>query len=668
MANYYSARDSKGYRLRLYVAETDVNTVNNTSKVSYTLYMERNGNYTFSTSNNPITVTINGTTVVNKKVSINMISATSVTLATGTTSAIAHNADGSKSVSCTASYKPSSSEYYMPSSKTVSGTLALTTIARASVPTVTPSTFNIGDTITINTNRKSTAFTHTITLYFGNYSYQIGTGVEDTITFDTSTIASNMYQQIPNASVGEGNVTAVTYNGSTQIGSNYSLFYANVTNSSPTFTTAYSDTNSTTTAITGNPQQIIRNNSTLQVTITGASAKNYATLSSATVNLDGTTYTASFSGSSATFNIGTVNLASDTTAVVTVTDSRGISTSKNLPITILDWVLPTAIITLGRQNNYYSDTDINVNAEYSSLDSKNTITIQTRYKKTTDSSYGSYTTLQDNVTTTLTLDNNYAWDIQVLLTDKIGSTTYNLSIDRGMPIFYIDRLKRSLSINCFPQNSESLEINDEDILNRIAGYGQVAKQVNGDWNTACGEASGFYMGQNLSNSPSGTSVSGWWWVIHIAHNPTYQRQFAYSFLNNSEIYTRIQNNGTWNSWTEVGGSSAVSLYDNPSGSKTNITMSDSSANYSYLEVFFTVDTSNSCESVKIYNPNGKVLNLLSSYDNGTYLYHWTENASISGDTITRGTQARWRIATSGNSTRTTGSQVSIYITKIVGYR
>jgi hypothetical protein len=74
----------------------------------------------------------------------------------------------------------------------------------------------------------------------------------------------------------------------------------------------------------------------------------------------------------------------------------------------------------------------------------------------------------------------------------------------------------------------------------------------GDWNTACGTASGFYMGNGLSNSPAGTTVGGWWWIIHIVHNDKYQRQIAYSFLNNDEIYTRIMNNGTWNSWTPVG--------------------------------------------------------------------------------------------------------------------
>lgn len=429
---------------------------------------------------------------------------------------------------------------------------ALTTIARASQPTITPSTFNIGDTITINTNRKSTAFTHTLTFYFGSYSYQIGTGITDTVTFDTSTIANEMYQQIPNASVGEGNVTAITYNGTTQIGTKNTLFYANVTNSNPTYTAEYQDINSQTTAITNDNQQLIRNNSNLQISISNASAKNYATLSSLTAVINGTTYTGSLRGTGGSIDVGVLNLSSNTTAQVILTDSRGISTTKNLSLIILDWVLPTAIISLQRQNNFYSETDINVNAEYSSLDSKNVITIKVREKKTTDSTYGSYTTLQDNVTTTLTLDNNYAWDVQVLVQDLIGSTTYNLTIDRGIPITYFDRLKRSVGINCFPADAQSLEIGGENLMNRIEGFGELCMSApTSDWNTACGTRSGFYMGADMSNSPSGNTVANWWWVIHLAHNDNYQRQIAFSFLENAGIYTRIKNNGSWNSWTQV---------------------------------------------------------------------------------------------------------------------
>jgi len=429
----------------------------------------------------------------------------------------------------------------------------LTTIARASVPTISPSTtFNIGDTITINTNRKSTAFTHTVSLTFGNYTYQIGTGVTDSVKLNTSNIASNLYQQIPNASSGTGTISVITYNGSTNVGTKSVSFTAKVTNSNPTFNQAYLDTNSTTTTITGNNQQIIRNKSTLRINITNASAKNYATLSSSKVVINGTTYTGSFSGGNSTINVGTVNLSSNTTVQVSVIDSRGITTTKNLTITILDWVQPSAIINLERENNYYSETNVNVNAEYSSLNNKNTISIKIREKKVGTSTWSSYTDLQDEVTTQLTLDNNYAWDIQVVVQDKLATTTYNLTLDRGIPIAFFDRSKRSMGINCFPTDAESLEVAGENLISRIEGFGEVCMSApTTDWNTACGTRSGFYMGADMSNSPSGQTVANWWWVIHLAHNDKYQRQIAFSFLENAGIYTRIMNNGNWGSWTQV---------------------------------------------------------------------------------------------------------------------
>ena len=435
----------------------------------------------------------------------------------------------------------------------------LTTIARASQPTLDKTTFNIGDTITIYTNRKSNTFTHTVTFYFGTYSYQIATNVTDSVTFNTSTIANNMYQQIPNASVGEGNVTVETYNGATSLGNKNVIFNAKVINSNPTYNASYLDTNSTTVEITQNDQQLIRNNSTLMIQIANASAKNYATLSTLSAVINGTTYNGTLSGTLGTINVGTLNLSSNTTAQVRLTDSRGITTTKNLNLIILDWVLPTAIISLQRQNNFYSETDINVNAEYSSLDSKNTITIKVRSKKTSESTYGAYTTLQDNVTTTLTLDNNYAWNVQVLVQDEIGSTTYNLTIDRGIPIIYFDRILRSMGINCFPADAQSLEIGGENVMNRIEGFGEVCMSApTSDWNTACGTRSGFYMGADMSNSPPGTTVANWWWVIHLAHNNLYQRQVAFSFLNNGQVFTRIMNNGNWNNWTLLNGTSAKS--------------------------------------------------------------------------------------------------------------
>lgn len=476
-----------GYNLTASFNENSTDIANNTSNVTVTATIKSNG-YSWSSSYNSTLIIYwhdDRENYDRQVASINLksLGANASANASGTIN-VTHKDDGTLSGYAYAKFTKGGTSAWTPNNGGVSTNwTALTTIARASQPSINTwpqnsPDFNIGDTITIHMNRKSTAFTHTVTLYFGNYSYQIATGVTNNCTLDTSTIANNLYQQIPNANVGEGNITVITYNGSTQIGTKSCLFYAHVVNSSPTFNQAYLDSNSTTTAITGNNQQIIRNNSTLRVNVTNAQAKNYATLSSAKVVINGQTYTASFSGTSATFNIGVLNISDNITAVVSVTDSRGITTNKDLPITILNWELPTAIINIQRENNFYSETNINVNAEYSSLDNKNTISIKARYKKVTDTTYSSYTTLQDDVTQQLTLDNNYEWNVQVVLEDRIGTTTYNLVLNRGIPIAFFDRLKRSVGIDCFPANDTSLEIRGKTIADIIYPVGSIYLSVN----------------------------------------------------------------------------------------------------------------------------------------------------------------------------------------------
>lgn len=237
-----------------------------------------------------------------------------------------------------------------------------------------------------------------------------------------------------------------------------------IVNANPTFTASYEDTNASTIAITGDNQLLIQNQSTLQINVANATAYKDATLSSISALINGVTYTATLSGSTATFNIGSLNISQNTDAVITLTDSRGYTATQTLTLQFLEWQLPTANITLQRQNNYYSETDITVNANYAGLNGSNTIDIKVRTKKQSASTYGAYTTLSDGVTSTLTLDNLYEWDVQVLLTDLFGSTTYNLTLDKGMPIIFFDRLQRSVGINCFPNTDSILAVNGVEVL------------------------------------------------------------------------------------------------------------------------------------------------------------------------------------------------------------
>lgn len=290
-----------------------------------------------------------------------------------------------------------------------------------------------------------------------NVSYRDISKTGTSYTFNLTEAERNVLRQAtPNS-----NTLTVYFYVKTVI--NGSTFYQNtsatmtIVNANPTFTAQYLDTNSTTTAITNNNQQIIQGNSTLRINITNATALKYATLSSAKINVNGNITTATFSGSTLTFNVGTINVANNLSIPVTVTDSRGNTTTNTLTVTVLSWSLPTAIISLARESNFYTQTNLTVNADYSSLNNNNTITIQYQIKKVSDTSYGSLVTIQDNVQTTFNADNSYSWNVKVIVTDRIGSTTYNLLLYKGIPLMYWDKLLSSIGINCFPSNEYSVE-------------------------------------------------------------------------------------------------------------------------------------------------------------------------------------------------------------------
>lgn len=294
--------------------------------------------------------------------------------------------------------------------------------------------------------------------------------------YNGTTVVNNFYNSIPNAKSGTYKVK-VTYGSqvTTKTGGTYSI---NENICKPSIgSVTYKDTNSSTTAITENDQLIISQQSKVQFTATGLSAINGASISSCNLSLNGNNYTMSISGSTATVSNLTIDSATNLTGVVTLTDSRGLTATKNVSVTMEDWVLPTAIITLNRQNNYYDATNLNVNADYSSLDGKNTITITAKYKQVTASQYGSAITLQDGVTTVLTLDNKFEWNVQVEVKDLFGSTTYNLTVGIGLPIIYFDRLLHSVGINCFPTNKETLEVNGYDLMVHDEGTIEISDAV-----------------------------------------------------------------------------------------------------------------------------------------------------------------------------------------------
>lgn len=79
--------------------------------------------------------------------------------------------------------------------------------------------------------------------------------------------------------------------------------------------------------------------------------------------------------------------------------------------------------------------------------------------------------MSDESTVTMNLDNTQEWNIKVTIQDAFATTTYLISVDKGIPIIFFDRQKRSVGINCFPTEDNSLE-SDGLILDDIVYIGQ----------------------------------------------------------------------------------------------------------------------------------------------------------------------------------------------------
>lgn len=330
--------------------------------------------------------------------------------------------------------------------------------------TETPN-FTIGNTLTLKLyNPLSRSVTVTgykkeddSWLFSGTTSGTVAEGFRDDYS------VGKMYESIPNAKSGKYKV-AVTYGNVTKTRDNQNTYSIVESECKPTvngFT--YKDSKTATVNITGDNQRIIRNNSNLLFTVGQATPKKSATISKYEVVFNGVTKSRTSVGD---LDFGTVNLSQNASATLKVTDSRGLTGTKEISITIDDWVLPSCTTSLQRKNNFYTETYIKVDGTYSSLNGKNSITIQTQYKKVDDSSYSALQTLQENVQTTLQLDNTSEWNVKVIIKDRLGTTTYNLMVQRGMPIIYFDRHKLSVGVNCFPSKKESFELNGTPITEK----------------------------------------------------------------------------------------------------------------------------------------------------------------------------------------------------------
>lgn len=454
-----------GRYLKLTVVEESYSIANNTSTVRWTLE-SIGGSVNYYTIYN-WGVWVNGQQIYGTQTtnwnSYNFPAKTGS--ATGTIT-VTHNADGSAG---NVGFQLNGCVYYNRSNS-YTGSISLTKIPRQANITSAPD-FNDEASPTIGYSNPAgnsvsslqacIASTNGQTIYAG-YRDISKTGSSYTFSL-TDGERNTLRQATPNS-----NTFKIKFYVKTVIGGN--TFYSSVektmtiVNGNPTFSTSnlsYKDSNSTTVAVTGNNQKLVQNLSNLLTTITSATAKKYSSITKYEATINGVTKTITSAGN---IDFGVINSANDLTLSVKVTDSRGNTTTAKKTVTFLAWVLPTAIISLKRKNNYEDESYLTVNATYSSVDSKNSITIKYQYKKTTESSYSSQTTINNNTKKTLTLSKDYAWDFKIIVADKFGTTTYNTILAKGKFILFVDTKKLSVGVNCFPAKTESLEVNGSQVL------------------------------------------------------------------------------------------------------------------------------------------------------------------------------------------------------------
>lgn len=355
---------------------------------------------------------------------------------------ISHLNNGKKSIVITFSFNGKLDSYYP--NGTISKTVELPTIPRTS--SVTCADGNIGSATTININRASSSFTHTLT-----YEFKGLTGTIVTKTSNTSigwTIPTSFYAKIPSANSGAGTITCQTYSGDTLIGTSTCTFNAFVVNSNPLISATVEDTNTSAIQATGNKNKLIRYISNAKVVIT-ATAKNSATISSVKVVNGSQTKTTATS---------TINAVDSGTFNVSCVDSRGLSANATVTKTLVEYIKP--VIT-GVILNRPSTTSNIINASVQGLcfngsfgAKTNSFELKWRYKKSTETTWSSYTT----VTTTRT-GNNFtfsgelgtdfsyteAFNFEFVLSDYFMSNTYSTTVTRGLPI--IDIGKDDVNVN-----------------------------------------------------------------------------------------------------------------------------------------------------------------------------------------------------------------------------
>lgn len=288
----------------------------------------------------------------------------------------------------------------------------------ATQPSLSAATVEMGKSVTINTPAVNNAYRHTLRYAFGSASGTIATGIASSVSWTPPVSLAN---QIPSATAGSGTIYCDTYSGSTLLGTKSVSITLTVPGSVVPSAGTLSAALAEDTSGTG---LYVKGMGKAKLTLSGASGAYGSSITSYTIAGGGWTAT------NGALTTGTLASAGNITFTATVTDSRGRKASTTRTINVIDYVKPGVAVC----DVYRCDADgnrkkagtyfaVEINASYSAI-TGNILNITARYKKQSESSYGTAATVANNGKTVLGGGNigaSTTYDVLVTVADKYNS-------------------------------------------------------------------------------------------------------------------------------------------------------------------------------------------------------------------------------------------------------
>lgn len=421
------------------ITQNSQNIANNKSNITVRVQVTTTGE-SYNGYSKPGTCTINGTPY---DFSHNIPYQATTTIFEKTLD-VAHDSNGEKTVYASFSFQTGIS------AGTITGSTSkkLTTIPRASEVSLSKKNFNIGETITIYTNRKSANFTHTAVIKFNGQTVRTQTGIDASYSWNTN----ELFAKIPNQNQANGTVELTTYSGGTRIGTSTVNFTGYVVNSDPVFNNFdCEDTNTITKTLTGNNQKYIRKYSNLKVTITSANkmtTKNSATPKYYNIVVGNKIEKLDYSTSEIS---KTINNMDDNTVTVFAVDSRGNQKDKTKSLDIVEYsetVLQS--VKIERKEGVGETVLISLSGKYANINfgakTNSVKSVQLRRKVKNDSNYGDWIDIKSLITinaengtfscnskelTSQTFILGTEYDIEIKIADELSSDTEPVSLNSG---------------------------------------------------------------------------------------------------------------------------------------------------------------------------------------------------------------------------------------------